>query len=355
MSINVKVLKNILELDEEKFSECKEMFKDLKELMKDETFSLIDLEQVYYYAEKKDEMKLLFYKKKYTRFIKKYYSILHTLNSDKNLILYGIIFAVVNLDYDYVKQNYDNKDEVLKRLNKLLELNILEFKALSGDENFYNADSHFSDERELFFEIEKYGSSRKGLFTDGDLTFKDDNGYFIKTGVCKIEYHNSLHDIYPVEVANANYVLQWKISQRHFGDEYGFKADMKIKNLMFDIDSLPTYEELQKGVFPKKVADHIAYREDIAVQKMAVVDTIYNVDDMGETIKRLLSGLEYYTEQYEITKDREEAKAIKAKLGTIKELYTDVVALKEAVADECFENELMDEQELEKALTKKRG
>ena len=50
----------------------------------------------------------------------------------------------------------------------------------------------------------------------------------------------------------------------------------------------------------------------------------------------------------------EEAKAIKAKLEVINELYNDVIALKNAVTNESFENELMDERELGKALQKKR-
>lgn len=349
--MNVEILKNILELNEEEFTEYNEMVDDLEQLQNHKNFYIGQLVSTYYDVVK-EEKKLLFHERKYTRFVKKHYGILNTLVSENKSGLMTSFVALIHLDFDYVKQNYGNKDEIIKRLKKLLELNILEFDMLTEENCFYDVDSN---ERELFFEIDKFThGEKKGLFTDGNITFKDDSGYFKENTPFKIEYHNSIHDIYPVEVNDANYVLRYSLSKFVFSDKIDCHVNMKIKNLMFDTDSLPTYEELQNGVFPKNVADYIADKELLMSQKQDVVDNVYEVETIEKTINSLLSKLENYTEKYEITKDLEEAKAIKAKLEVINELYNDVIALKNAVTNESFENELMDERELGKALQKKR-
>ncbi len=348
MRINVEVFKNVLELTEEEFSEYEEMVKDFEKLHSDKNFYLGELVNVYCLAIK-DEKKLLFHERKYTRFVKKHYGILNTLVCGDDV--FERFMDAVTMDYNYAKENYGNKEEIIKRLNWLLELDILKFDALSENDDFCNANYYSMDERELFFEIE-HGFSKTGLFTDGNIIFKDDSGYISEE--YRIEYHDCIHDRYPVLVTDANYVLGYTKSSRSFSDKCVLKTNMKIKNLMFDIDSLPTYDELQNGVFPKDVADYIAGKEKIMNQKKTIIDTVYNVGEISETIKRLLSKLEYYTVKYELTGDREEAKSIKAKLDVIKELYNDLIALKESIINDCFEDELMDEQELSKKLTKKR-
>ena len=344
MDINVEYLKKVLNLTEEEFALYGEMLSELNELKDDEDLDLRKCvwkcEDVYSDIIHNVKFSILFYTRKYVKFVKKHMDILTIMMGNSRRDFINLI-----IPYDYLKECYENKEEILKRLDKLLELNISEFTFLSESEDFSNS---FGYDKGLYFEIEKDSNNRKGFFTDGDIEIKDQEFFAADKFGYQRECHNLIRDTYLSEVTGANYLL-------HFSTVgCWFQYRMQIKNLMFDIDTLPTLEEFENGVFPESVMEEIESLQDLANQKQGYIDAVYDLDNINDMVKKLLSMCEYYTKQCELTRCQKEAKAIKQKLSVLRELYSDVCMLSDALTNECFDNALMDGKELDRALTKKR-
>lgn len=344
MKVDVIFFKNVLNLNEEEFALYGEMIDELNELRKIKDFSLYGCAQSYkdIVIEKRKFSGLFsLTERKYIKFIKKYVSILSKIMGD------SLRFGNLDISYDFLSECYGNKGEILKRLDKLLELNILDFTFLLESEDF---SKDFGDDKELYFEIEKGSNNRTGFFTDGDIEIKNQDFLAADKYGYRRECHNSIRDIYLSEVTDANYVLHFSAGDLWFHR----RVSMQIKDLMFDIDTLPTLEELQNGVFPESVICAIESLQEAAEKKQDYVDAVYDIDSMNDMAKRLLSMCEYYTRQCELTRCKKEAKAIKQKIIILKGLYDDICALGDSLTNECFDNDLMDGKELDRALTRKK-
>lgn len=344
MKVDVIFFKNVLNLNEEDFALYGEMIDELNELRKIKDFSLDGCALSYKdIVIEKIKFSGLFSlsERKYIKFIKKYVSILSKIMGD------SLKFGNLDISYNYLIGCYENKGEILKRLDKLLELGICDF-TLIPEANAFSYESGYCGQ--LYFEIDKVDNSRRGFFTDGKIEIKDQDYLLNDSFGSRYESHSRIYDIYVAEVEEANYVLQYTTNRL----SYMRHVSMQIKDLMFDIDTLPTLEELQNGVFPESVICAIEPLQEAVEKKQDYVDAVYDIDSMNDMAKRLLSMCEYYTRQCELTRCKKEAKAIKQKICILKGLYDDICALGDSLTNECFENDLMDGKELDKALTRKK-
>lgn len=344
MNVDVIFLQNVLKLGEEEFVLYGEMLDELNELRKIKDFSLDGCAQSYkdIVIEKRKFSGLFsLTERKYIKFIKKYVSILSKIMGD------SLRFGNLDISYDFLSECYVNKEEILKRFDKLVELGIYYFTLIPESNAFSNESGYYG---QLYFEIDKVDKSRRGFFTDGKIEIKDQDYLWHDSFGSRYECHNRIHDIYVAEVEGANYVLQYTTNRL----SYMRHVDMQIKDLMFDIDTLPTLEELQNGVFPESVICAIEPLQEEAEKKQDYVNAVYDIDTMNDMAKRLLSMCEYYTRQCELTRCKKEAKAIKQKIIILKGLYDDICALGDSLTNECFDNDLMDGKELDRALTKKK-
>lgn len=147
-------------------------------------------------------------KKLYKDFILKYKMFFKHLGASEEY------YCFTDKMYPILFKNYSNKEEILYRINKLLEIGIHRF-------DYAFCDS-LDDDR-----LVKCDSAYKTIdvATDGNVTYGDNNGPY--------RY---------VTVTGAKYILEYRKTK--MCDWYVPEHQIVVCDLMFDYTSLPTYEQL---------------------------------------------------------------------------------------------------------------
>lgn len=311
VDVDLMDTKKLLELPEEDFYKYGEFAKELELLIGREHHYYSDLFAAYDVISGKKHGLACLTKKAYRNFISKYSSFLEYFGKSVG------IYASWTRDkvYEILKANYENKDEILDMINKLLELGIKSFKYIPNED--------LNDD-----ELEKYEKDNEtmDIITDGTMSYSP----------------SILGLSYPVNVEGAKYIIECK--KHKFSDDYtSVNIEMVVSDLMFDLTTLPTYEELHDfDIKPFIDYEAEARSTELKKQKDEFVSQVLYATDTLEVAEEFMSRLNRLAEGFndipgEISKE---------KIQIIKELCAEVEAFKDAVIAESVSEELMTEEEI---------
>lgn len=231
------------------------------------------------------------------------------------------IFKYFNLEgylslYSYLSENYDKKDEYLSKLDALRNL---------GFGYFWYAPEDNLDKTEII-EIEdrenKYsGVGISGIFTDGNME------------ALVQEVDNSK---YPVKLTGANYILRYF---QNYVDELYETNFIILKNLDFDINTLPTYEDL----FEKVTLPKIDFEK--AEAKTSAVDSVLNICNYHYFTAALIQSMTNYLNQLNIASDCQEREEILRKVNEFKSILDDLEKLGFVVISDHIRRGVISEEE----------
>lgn len=320
VDVSLMDTKKLLELPKEDFYKYGDFARELKLLMSSDHYCYNGLFAAYDVISGQRFGIACLHKKAYRDFISKYGSFLEYFG--KSVGIYGSWTR--NEVYEILKENYENKDEILYMINKLLELGIKSFKYIPNED--------LKDD-----ELEKYEKDKEtmDIITDGTMS-----------------YGSSVLGLsYPVNVEDAKYIIECE--KHKFSDDYtSVNIKMVVSDLMFDLTTLPTYEELHDfDIKPFIDYEAAARSTELKKQKDEFVSQVLYVTDTLEVAEKFMYRLNHLAEEFndisgEISKE---------KMQIIKELCAEVEALKDAVISESINEELMTEEEIKAEVkTKKR-
>jgi len=310
VKVDLKDTKKLLELSEEDFYKYGDFAKELNLLM-DDNHSYNALLSAYDVISGKKTGIVFMQKKAYRDFISKYSSFLEHFGREIG------IYSCWTRDrtYEILKENYENKDGILDRINKLLELGINYF--------YYIPNEDLNDDK-LEKKDEYYETI--DIMTDGKVSYGPE----------------TLKKFYPVNVEGAKYIIECKKYQ-FSGDYTHVSIEMVVNDLMFDLITLPTYKELHDfDIKPYIDYEEVERSTELRKQKNELANHILYVDDTLEIAEDLMSRLEHLAKGFndipgEISKE---------KMQVIKELCAEVEMLKDAVVADSVSKELMTEEEI---------
>lgn len=317
MDVNLYDTKKLLELPEEDFYRYEEFSRELELLMNREQHYYNDLFYAYDVISGKKPGIARLQKKTYRDFISKYGSFLEYFY--QSVGTYGPWTR--DKVYDFLKENYENKDKILDKINKLLELGIYHFT--------YIFKGNLSD-----IELIKYQTDNEtvDIITDGSISY---GPMLPRWGLRK-------YDTYPLSVEGAKYIIECE-KYKLFNDDTVITLDMVVKDLRFDFTTLPTYEELHDfDIKPYIDYEEVERSTELKKQKDGFVRQILYIDGTLKVAEDFMSRLNHLAEGFndipgEISEE---------KIQTIKELCAEVEAFKDAIIAESVNKELMTEEEI---------
>ena len=331
VKVNVQFMNKLLELPSEEFYDLDNFYNDLENLSKQKDFRKWDFVHMYHSIMNENKIITRYNSEKICEdFIQKYYYILHLF--DKRDFIFTDIDKSKDI-YNILKKNYDQKDEVLLRLNKLIEIGITNF---DYDENYNFNETHKLLTGE-FLGRNNEECINGGVATDGTITFS--------TPIENNAYGEEV--IYPYKIKDANYFISYtRMCKMHpytgeLYEQIGCNNEMVVKNLLFDINTLPTYEELNDfDVLPRLNYAEIEYKKDLFKQKEDLVSKIIEIDKLEEKIDNISLRLKHI--RYNSVK-------------CLDDIKIDLKHLKNEIINEAVnQKNLIEMDELEKKLVKRR-
>lgn len=329
--IQVDAAKKILESDEQTLAKYQEICEEFEKIKSEEDYNWYEFKEVVRLVAEGKSF-LLFkcrieykeFAKKYKTFIKKFFN-----NSFTHPMTYLEMLGPL---FQTLKQDYSNYAKLLSMFNKLSELKITSFCF----------DSQFELDGNYKVVIPKKNDRNiEGIATDGHMTFNASYSHFMGQST-----------IYPVTVEDAKYVLTYK---KYQSLQLPF-IDLKVKDLLFDTETLPTYGQLYDfEVLPYVNYEEAEYNTNLSNQKRQFISELGVVDDAINITNRLLMTLQQLTGKLKYTKDLEETKAIARKIKLIMGLCTDIDSIKQGLVDEAVSKEFMSEDEIAEKLQKRKG
>ncbi len=337
--IYVQVARDMFELNESKFNKLEEFFDEFDKLYNGDFDSINFNEVCDYVLRDIIPWPVRRFYEKYIPFVKKNLPTIRLMriaaDDDYPKDCYTSYILEGMETYHALKENYSSDREgLLEKFNRLLEIGIKYFdylpnKDIDGD-----------------YEMSISNSLKECIATDGEMTF----------GIPKYVDNK----VYPLSINGAKYIIKYdKENDGNYMEEYFSYlcyGEMVVRDLSFDINTLPTYEEMYDFETDLRI-DHevMEYLENLLKQKNKIVGTVEKSDGIIDIMDRLLRELEYFNNELECTKDMEEAKRILEKIDVVKELYTDVIALRTAIVDSVVNDEkLMTEEEIGSMLQKRK-
>ncbi len=243
IEVDVSIAKALLELPEEEFYEYENFSKDFNSLINSKGYNYLDFKNAcdMFLNSKKKMSKL--YKKMYRNFISKYSIFIKKLIS-------SLDYYSMDKMYKLLKVTYKNRSAILERMNKLSEIGINNF--------WYVFESDLNDN------LAKCDSINKiiDVATDGNVTYEEINGPY-----CYIN------------IKGAKYILEYS-KEIKYGLSY-IDSMMIVSNLMFDISTLPTYEQLNDFNAKPYIDYQEAVKQDkISKQKQNLIDYVLYAEDV---------------------------------------------------------------------------
>lgn len=243
IEVDVSIAKALLELPEEEFYEYENFSKDFNSLINSKGYNYLDFKNAcdMFLNSKKKMSKL--YKKMYRNFILKYSIFI------KKLIC-SLDYCSTDKVYKLLKVTYKNRSAILERMNKLSEIGINNF--------WYVFESDLNDN------LAKCDSINKiiDVATDGNVTYEEINGPY-----CYIN------------IKGAKYILEYSKEIRYGWAYTDFT--MVVSNLMFDVSTLPTYEQLNDFNAKPYIDYEAAISQDrISRQKQNLIDYVLYAEDV---------------------------------------------------------------------------
>lgn len=284
--MEVKLVKEILNLDEESFFAFKDFIEELnvESLVNNDSF-LHELERKlpFFLSKKRKPI----FKSSYYDFVKKYNNILIQLqNKDlffeiKYLVCYGSNKEFLSF-LDYLYSSYDKKDLILENIDRLEKLGVLRFDYTQDKlpNTFYIKEQNINGEYQ-----------RESFYSDGVKRY--------------IKKENEI----VVDVKNHSYFIKYLKSNLS-----GLKQkDVVVSNLEFDTKTLPSFAELyDKNVWQFLDKDNIEKRSE-------AIKSINKLLEDSTKVSSLLTIIYEDIKKLEFTKD-ESYKNIINKLNDLKQL-----------------------------------
>lgn len=321
VEFDLRDTKKLLELPKEDFYRYGDFSRELNLLMNSDRCYYNELiSTAYKVISRKKRGLACFQKKAYRDFISKYIIFFEQFGGA--IGIYGPWHR--DKVYEILKENYENKDEILDMINKLLELGIESFK--------YTLSKDLNDDKLRKYKID---DETMDVITDGTISYGP----------------SILDTSYPVSVADAKYIIECE-KHKYFDYDISVNIKMVVSDLMFDVTTLPTYEELHDFDIKPFIDYEAAERAtELKKQKDELVSQVLYATDTLEMAEKFMLRLNRLSEVFndipgEISKE---------KMQVIKELCAEVEALKDAVIAESVSEELMTEDEIKAEVkTKKR-
>ncbi|MCI9110639.1 MAG: hypothetical protein HFH47_02360 [Bacilli bacterium] len=329
--IDTGILKRILELDVQRLKKFDFFMRDFERLINNSEFKLVDFIDAYHHID--NLIMSLRLKKEYKNFMKKYKEVFEI---EFVIDVFHNYRSVLDF-HNYILHNFDKKDIMLQNLSRLMEL---EINKISFD---------FKDELDgkyefLIMEKDNDRWHDKAIATDGKIIWQAST---------KNVWGNN---VYPVVVDNAGYVLIYEKRNNSVSEDCLSSFEMNLKSLIFDINTLPSYEMLHSAdVLPPIDYEAVDKEKGILNKKNGIVNQLYSIDEISELTNDLLEKLSYLTDNLETVNDREKVEEIISKIEVVKSLYNDMKYLEEEIIRDTVEEGLMNNFEIQQKLQKKKN
>lgn len=243
VDVDVNVAKALLELPENKFYEYENFREDFYLLTRSKGYNYLDFKNACEMFLNKKKFVSKLYKKMYRDFISKYYIFIQKFIS-------SLDYEFVDKIYKLLKTVYKNKEAILYRMNELSKIGINNFQ--------YVFETALNDN------LTKCDSANKiiDVATDGRITYEKVNGPF-----------------YYIAIKNAKYILEYSKEIKYDWAYNDYK--MVVSNLMFDVSTLPTYEQLNDFNAKPYIDYEEAVKQDkISKQKQNLIDYVLYAEDV---------------------------------------------------------------------------
>lgn len=216
---------------------------------------------------------------------------------------------------DYLRENYNQKEQILKRLQKMSNIGIYDF--------IYKKDFDLDGT----YNIKTGINFSEGIFSDG---FK--------------KWLNRTDRSFPVLISGANYIIEYKKQ----GEMYQF-ITMKLKNFDFDLNTLPSKNILFSG-------GNELLNIDYSTSDLKTVSTnlICEIDNSLESVDRILQLYENLIRLLKKAKTEEEYGIIKTKLSALVEIQGSLDSLKSFLISEYQRENIMETSELKDSIIRKK-
>lgn len=312
MMIDTIYPKKMLELSERDFYKFYGFITEFEVLKSEKEFSFPDFEDACNYVLGKSGGFSFIYKKEYRDFASKHKFFIDYFYDILDKFYYHSYHVEM---YEYLKENFCEKDSVLLILNRLIDLKIYTFDFRPCET--FNKDLEITIKKSPTNEV-------VGFSTDGKMTF----GPRKKVA---FEWY-----CYPVSLTDASYVIKYRKEEGLYN-----KVKMVVSGLLFDIDTLPTYEELYDiTVFPYVDYFESMYKTMLLDQLCYADEILVFASDIMDRLKTLgkIRGMEI----------------VDSNIEEINKFYSDIENLKDLIFSEVLNNTLMDEDKVQRVLKRNR-
>lgn len=316
--METKVAKKILDLDEKDFKRLRIFISELEAEIN------LNQDSFFYQFNKVLQRELVkkrfhIFESPYCLFIDKYRDLLKKIieNDLLNDIKYLISFNGSKKTFlqflSYLEMNYDNKDKMITNINKIQKIGISKFD-FSKD----NLEKNFivvEEKKDTKYQL-------KSIYSDGDQSWvRHEKGY-------------------SVEVDNHSYIIKY-----HKDSSFGlYSVEMTIKNLDFDTDALPSYEELHDI----NVWQHID-RKSID-EKSDAIDNINRLLKDANMIENLLQELSDDVEKIKFLTGNLDYEQTLNGLSNLKELSVLLVKISTLASSRYEQSNLISKSEIQKHI-----
>lgn len=215
---------------------------------------------------------------------------------------------------NYVIKNQSKKEQFIKCINKIKKLNFFNFVYIP------------SDNLEGIYTITDNIGYSEGFFSDGEKSWisKDRN-------------------IYAFDVRGANYIIGY-----HRGDNISTSTTIYLKNLEFDLGTLPDIKNLysNRPLHPEIDFKQVDRKSD-AAELIHLLNICYKqieeLSDSSDHLVRLFTNKDNNGSYYQVAN----------KLHVLKKMLVELNELKLFLISECDKNKIINREELERILSKK--
>lgn len=249
--------------------------------------------------------------------ISKYSSLLYELFSTNTfLIFYCHISKIENRNVfinfiNYIIKNYDKKNELKKYIKKFQELGIYDF--------YYNDKFDFND----IYNISSSHFENIGVYSDGN-----------KKWLSRVDTK------FPVFISDANYIIEYNKNNN--------LICMKLKNLEFDLDTLPSKSDLHDKIVCNQEID---YNESNT--KTLSVDLLYQLNNCNNMLDDLIPISEALIKILKKTKSKDLSKKFANKLSILSSIEDDLEELILFLIKQYEKQEIMSKDELDDSINRK--